>query len=121
VIRRKLAQGSGKVTAMKIRRNDEVMVISGDDKGKKGRVLAVFPDKSRVLVEGINFVKRHTRPRTGRQGGIVEKEAPIHVSNVMAIDPSSGEPTRISKQVLGDGKRQRVAKKSGEAFPQGGK
>jgi len=110
-----------KVRAMKIRRNDEVLVISGDDKGKKGRVLAVFPDKNRVLVEGVNFVKRHTRPRTGRQGGIVEKEAPIHVSNVMALDPSNGEPTRISKQILADGKRQRVAKKSGEAFPQGGK
>jgi len=120
MIKRKSALGP-KGTKMKIRRNDEVLVISGDDKGKKGRVLAVFPEKSRILVEGVNFVKRHTRPRPGRQGGIVEKEAPLHVSNVMALDPSNGEPTRISKQVLGDGKRQRIAKKSGEAFPEGGK
>jgi large subunit ribosomal protein L24 len=106
---------------MKIRRDDQVMVISGDDKGKKGRVLAVFPDKRRILVEGINFVKRHTRPRPGRQGGIVEKEAPIHVSNVMILDPANGEATRVGAQVLADGRRQRIAKKSGEAFPEGGK
>lgn len=106
---------------MKFRRNDQVVVISGDDKGKRGKILAVFPDKSRILIEGVNFVKRHTKPRPGRQGGIVEKEAPIHVSNVMIADPRSGEASRVGKQVLAGGKRQRVSKKSGEAVPEGGK
>jgi large subunit ribosomal protein L24 len=107
--------------AMKIRRNDEVVVITGEDKGKRGRVLAVFPEKRRVLVEGINFMKRHTKPRPGRQGGIVEKEAPVHVSNLMIVDPRGGAPSRIGKQVLADGKRLRIAKKSGESLPEGGK
>jgi large subunit ribosomal protein L24 len=107
--------------ALKIRRNDEVVVITGEDKGKRGRVLAVFPEKRRVLVEGVNFVKRHTKPRPGRQGGIVEKEAPIHVSNLMIVDPRGGAPSRVGKQLLADGKRQRIAKKSGEALPEGGK
>jgi large subunit ribosomal protein L24 len=106
--------------AMKIRRHDEVVVISGDDKGKRGRVLAVFPDKNRVLVEGVNFMKRHTKPRPGRQGGIVEKEAPVHVSNLMIVDPRGGA-SRIGKQVLGDGRRIRIARKSGEELPERGK
>lgn len=106
---------------MKIRRNDEVVVIAGEDKGKRGRVLAVYPEKTRVLVEGVNFMKRHTKPRPGRQGGIVEKEAPIHASNVLVVDPRSGEPSRVGTQLLENGKRQRIAKKSGEAMPQGGK
>ena len=101
---------------MKIRRFDQVMVVSGDDKGKKGKVLAVFPDKQRVLVEGVNFVKRHSRARPGQQGGIVEREAPIHVSNVMVIDPADGKATRVGHHVLSDGTRQRVARRSGEAL-----
>ena len=101
---------------MKIRRFDQVMVVSGDDKGKKGKVLAVFPDKQRVLVEGVNFVKRHSRARPGQQGGIVEREAPIHVSNVMVIDPADGKATRVGHHVLQDGTRQRVARRSGEAL-----
>jgi large subunit ribosomal protein L24 len=107
--------------AMKIRRHDEVVVITGEDKGKRGRVLAVFPDKSRVLVEGVNFVKRHTKPRPGRQGGIVEKEAPVHVSNLMIVDPRGGGASRVGKQVLADGKRIRVARKSGQELPERGK
>jgi large subunit ribosomal protein L24 len=103
---------------MKIRRFDQVMVISGDDKGKKGRVLVVFPDKQRVIVEGVNFIKRHTRARTGRQAGIVEREAPIHVSNVMLLDPADGRPSRVGHHVLQGGKRQRVARRSGEAVPE---
>jgi large subunit ribosomal protein L24 len=103
---------------MHIRRADQVIVISGDDKGKKGRVLAVYPDTQRVVVEGVNFVKRHTRATVGQQSGIVEREASIHVSNVMLIDPSDGQPSRVGHHVLSDGKRQRVARRSGEAIPE---
>jgi large subunit ribosomal protein L24 len=106
--------------AMKIRRDDTVRVIAGKDRGKTGRVLRVDPVKQRVYVEGANIVKRHTKPRTLRDtqraqelGGIVEMEGPIHVSNVMLIDPDSGEPTRVSIKRDG-GRRVRVAKKSGK-------
>lgn len=103
---------------MKIRRFDQVMVISGDDKGKKGKVLVVFAEKQRVIVEGVNFIKRHTRARAGQQAGIVEREGPIHVSNVMLLDPADGRPSRVGHQVLQDGKRQRIARRSGEAAPE---
>jgi large subunit ribosomal protein L24 len=103
---------------VKIRRFDQVVVISGDDKGKKGKVLKVFLDKQRVIVEGVNFVKRHSRARPRVQAGIIEREAPIHVSNVMLVDPSTGEPTRVGHHVLSDGRRQRIAKSSGEAVPE---
>ena len=103
---------------MKIRRFDQVIVVSGEDKGKKGKVLKVFPTSERVIVEGVNFIKRHSRARRGVQSGIIEREAPIHVSNVMLVDPASGERTRIGHHVLQDGKRQRIAKKSGEAAPE---
>jgi large subunit ribosomal protein L24 len=106
--------------ALKIRRDDMVRIITGKDRGKTGRVLRVDPKKDRVYVEGANIVKRHMRPRTLRDtqraqeiGGIVEKEGPIHVSNVMLIDPDSGEPTRVSVQREG-GRRVRVAKTSGK-------
>jgi large subunit ribosomal protein L24 len=102
---------------MKIRRFDQVVVISGEDAGKKGKVLKVLPEDERVIVEGVNFIKRHSRAKPGRQAGIVEREAPIHVSKVMLLDPASGEPTRVGRQVLADGKRQRIAKKSGEVVP----
>ena len=105
---------------LKIRRDDTVRIITGKDKGKTGRVLRVDPDKHRVYVEGANIIKRHTRPRSLRDtqraqelGGIIEKEGPIHVSNVMLIDPESGEPTRVSIKREG-GRRVRVAKKSGK-------
>jgi large subunit ribosomal protein L24 len=106
--------------ALKIRRDDTVRIISGKDRGKTGRVLRVDPKHHKVYVEGANIVKRHIRPRTLRDtqraqeiGGIVENEGPIHVSNVMLIDPDSGEPTRVS--VKRDGARRvRVAKTSGK-------
>jgi large subunit ribosomal protein L24 len=106
--------------AMRIRRDDTVRVITGKDRGRTGRVLRVDPEKQRVYVEGANIVKRHTKPRTLRDtqraqelGGIVEMEGPIHVSNVMLIDPDSGEPTRVGIKREG-GRRVRIAKKSGK-------
>ena len=101
---------------MHVKKGDKVMVISGKDKGKTGVVLEALPKKERVLVEGVNIVKKHTKPNQANpQGGIVSQEAPIHVSNVMLIDPKSGEPTRVSYKVEGD-KKVRVAKKSGEVL-----
>lgn len=105
---------------MKIKKNDTVMVIAGNDRGKTGKVLKVFPKESRVIVEGINLRKRHTKPsQRNPQGGILEKEAPIHVSNVMIIDPKTNEPTRIGAKIILDektGKKKiaRVSKASGE-------
>ena len=99
---------------MHVKKGDKVMVISGKDKGKTGVVLAAFPKKSRVLVEGINIVKKHYKPsQLNPQGGINDQEAAIHVSNVMPIDPKTGEPTRVGSKTV-DGKKVRVAKKSGE-------
>ena len=106
--------------ALKIRRDDTVRIIAGKDRGKTGRVKSVDPKRQRVYVEGANIIKRHLKPRTLRDtqraqemGGIVEMEGPIHVSNVMLIDPESGEPTRLGVNRDG-GKRVRVAKKSGK-------
>lgn len=99
---------------MHVKKDDTVIVITGKDKGKKGRVIAAYPRENRVLVEGVNMVKRHTRPnQTNPQGGIIEREAPIHVSNVMHVDPKSGQPTRIGYKILDNGKKVRIAKKSG--------
>jgi large subunit ribosomal protein L24 len=105
--------------ALKIRKDDQVKVISGKDRGKTGRVLRVDPGKQKVYVEGVNVQKRHTRPRTLRDtqraqeiGGIVEAEGPVHVSNVQLLDPKSNEPTRVTVK-REDGRRVRVAKKSG--------
>ena len=108
--------------ALKIRRDDTVRVIAGKDRGRTGRVLRVDPRKQHVYVEGANIIKRHTRPRTLRDtrrsqeiGGIVEKEGPIHISNVMLIDPGTGEPTRVG--VKRDGpRRERLSKKSGQVI-----
>jgi large subunit ribosomal protein L24 len=101
--------------AMKIRKNDIVQVISGKDRGKRGRVLRVFPSRGLVLVEGVNIQKRHTRPNPQRnvKGGILEKEGPIHVSNVQLVDPQTDRPTRVGIRRLEDGTRVRVAKRSG--------
>ena len=105
---------------MKIHKDDKVLVISGNFKGKTGKVLKVFPKENRVIVEGVNIRKRHSKPtQQNPQGGIVEKEAPINVSNVMVIDPKSGEATRIGKKIIIDdktGKKTsvRVSKVSGE-------
>jgi large subunit ribosomal protein L24 len=109
------------MAALKVRRDDTVRIIAGKDKGKTGRVLRVDPRKQKVFVEGANIIKRHTKPRTLRDtqraqelGGIVEMEGPIHISNVMLIDPDSGEPTRVGIKRGEGGKRLRVAKKSGK-------
>jgi len=100
---------------MHVKKGDKVRVISGKDKGKTGVILAAYPKESRVLVEGINIVKKHMKPsQVNPQGGINNQEAPIHVSNVMPIDPKSGNPTRVGYQTV-DGKKVRVAK-SGEVL-----
>ena len=92
------------------------MVISGKDKGKTGVILAAFPKQSRVLVEGVNIVKKHSKPsQMNPQGGIISQEAPVHVSNVMPVDPKSGETTRVGYKTV-DGKKVRVATKSGEVL-----
>ncbi len=108
------------MAAARIRRDDTVRIIAGKDRGRTGRVKSVDPKKQKVYVEGVNIVKRHIKPRTLRDtqraqelGGIVEMEGPIHISNVMLIDPSSGEPTRVGVR-REDGKRVRIAKKSGK-------
>ncbi len=108
--------------SLKIRRDDTVEVMSGKDKGKTGKVLRVEPRKNRVFVEGMNLQKRHQRPRSLRDtqraeavGGVIETEGPIHISNVMLVDPKSGKPTRVRIDRK-DGRRTRVAKKSGETF-----
>ncbi|HEX9464117.1 MAG TPA: 50S ribosomal protein L24 [Alphaproteobacteria bacterium] len=100
-------------TKMKIRKGDNVIVITGRDKGKTGSVLRVFPVENRVLVQGVNMVKRHTSPRPGQTGGIVEKENPIHASNVSLVDPKDNKPTRVGYKII-DGRKLRVALRSGE-------
>jgi large subunit ribosomal protein L24 len=99
----------------RIKKNDEVIVMSGKDRGKKGRILRVDLENDRVFVEGLNIVKRHQRPTPGRPdaiAGVIEREGPIHASNVMLLDPKDGKPTRIGFE-LQDGKRYRVARRSG--------
>ncbi len=100
-------------TKMKIRKGDTVVVLTGRDRGKTGEVLRVFPDENRALVQGVNVVKRHTRPRPGQAGGIVEKENPIHASNLSLVDPKDQKPTRIGFKVV-DGRKVRFARRSGE-------
>jgi large subunit ribosomal protein L24 len=102
--------------AAKIKKGDRVVVTTGRDKGKKGEVLRLFPKDERALVSGINVVKRHQRQTARQQAGIISKEAPVHLSNLAHIDPKSGEPTRVGFKVLGDGRKVRFAKKSGEVI-----
>jgi large subunit ribosomal protein L24 len=102
--------------AAKIKKGDRVIVLAGKDKGRQGQVLKVLPKDDRVLVGGVNMVKRHTKPTQGDpQGGIKNKEATLHISNVAFVDPKSGEPTRVGFR-FEDGKKVRVAKKSGEVI-----
>jgi large subunit ribosomal protein L24 len=96
-----------------IKKGDVVMVMAGADKGKQGNVMEVFHAKQRVIVEDVNIVKKHRKPTQSTPGGIVEIPAPIHVSNVMLIDPKSGDPTRVGRKIV-DGKSVRYSKKSGE-------
>ena len=101
----------------KIRKDDEVIVLTGRDKGKRGAVLRVVTRTDRVLVEGVNVTKRHVKPTQGDpQGGIVEREAPIHISNVALVDPESDRPTRVRYKNLEDGRKVRVAARSGEVI-----
>ena len=102
--------------SLKIRREDEVVVISGKDKGKTGKVIRVEPDKGRVYVEGLNMIKRHQRPVAGSpnlQVGVIEKEGPIHVSNVAIVDPKDHKPTRVGHTTNEQGQRVRVTRRSG--------
>lgn len=102
--------------AVKIKKGDRVVVTTGRDKGKKGEVIKVFPKEDRALVSGVNMVKRHQRQTQTQQGGIVNKEAPIELSNIAHVDPKTGAPTRVGFKVLGDGRKVRFAKKSGEVI-----
>jgi large subunit ribosomal protein L24 len=108
---------------MRVRKDDDVIVIGGKDRGKTGRVLRVDPKKHKVYVEGLNIVKRHMRPQQVRDaqraeqvGGVIEKEGPIHVSNVMLVDPKENKPTRVGVERDDDGTRRRVARRSGSRF-----
>ena len=104
--------------ATPIRRNDNVVVITGKDRGKRGRVLKVLPEKNRLVVEGVNIIKRHTKPNPQRniKGGIAEREASIHVSNVMIVSPDDDKRTRIGSKLLDDGERVRIGRRSGEVL-----
>lgn len=98
-----------------IKKGDTVMVITGESKGQKGRVLEVIRDKERALVEGVNVVSKHTKPNSkAPQGGILKKEAPVHISNLMLVDPASGKPTRVGRKLNSKNKLVRYSKKSGE-------
>ncbi len=99
---------------LRIKKGDEVIVVTGREKGKKGSVLKVMPKDRRLLVQGVNMVKRHTRPSQSNPGGIIEKEGSLHVSNVAHVDPKTGEPTRVGYRSLDDGRKVRFAKRSCE-------
>ncbi len=100
-----------------LRKNDRVMVMTGKDRGKVGKIIAILTKKNRALVEGANIVKRHTKPGPNTRGGILEKEASIHLSNLMLICPKCTDPVRISRKILEDGTKVRVCKRCGEAIP----
>ena len=100
----------------KVKKGDQVFVLSGKDKGKKGEIIKMIPQDNRVIVQGVNFVKRHSAPSQAGAGGIVEKEAPIHVSNVALVDPKEDTATRVGYRKLEDGRKVRFAKKSGEVI-----
>jgi large subunit ribosomal protein L24 len=101
---------------MKIKTGDQVVVLTGRDKGKKGEVIRAIPTESRVVVKGVNTVKKHQKPTQTAPGGIEEKELPIHVSNVALADPKTGKPTKVGYKVAKDGKKSRVARASGETI-----
>jgi large subunit ribosomal protein L24 len=102
--------------AAKIKKGDRVIVLAGRDKGREGEVLQVLPKLDRAVVRGVNVVKRHQRQTARDQGGIVDKEAPIHLSNLALRDPSDGKPTRVGFRILEDGRKVRFAKRSGEVI-----
>ena len=100
--------------AAKIKKGDKVVVLAGRDKGRSGEVVQVIPTEDRAVVRGVNIVKRHTRQSGTQEGGIISKEAPIHLSNLAVADPKDGKPTRVGFKVLDDGRKVRVAKRSGD-------
>jgi large subunit ribosomal protein L24 len=99
--------------ATPIRKNDSVLVITGKDRGKRGRVLRVLPEKNRLIIEGVNIIKRHTKPNPGKniKGGIIEREASVHASNVQLVCPDCGAQTRVGRKILGDGRKVRICRK----------
>jgi large subunit ribosomal protein L24 len=99
--------------AAKIRKGDKVVVLSGRDKGRTGEVVQVMPTQDRALVRGVNMVKRHQRQSASQEGGIISKEASVHLSNIAIADPKDGKPTRVGFKIMNDGKKVRVAKRSG--------
>jgi large subunit ribosomal protein L24 len=112
-----MAQPKGRFK-IRLRKNDLVEVIAGKDAGKRGRILKVLRDRNRVIVQGVGFIKRHTRPNPQRniKGGIAEREAPIHVSNVMIVSPDDDKRTRVGFKLLADGRKVRVSRRSGEVL-----
>jgi large subunit ribosomal protein L24 len=101
---------------LKIRKGDKVVVLAGRDKGSRGEVVKVFPSENRAVVEGVNMVRRHQKQSASQEGGIISKEASIHVSNLAIEDPKDGEPSRIGYKILDDGRKVRFAKRSGEVI-----
>jgi large subunit ribosomal protein L24 len=101
-------------TKLKIKKGDKVVVLAGRDKGKKGEIVKVFPSENKAVVRGINVVRRHQKQSASREGGIISKEAPIHISNIAVEDPKDGEPSRVGFRILEDGRKVRFAKRSGE-------
>ena len=106
------------MSALKIKKGDNVIVLTGRDKGKRGEVIEIRPKENRALVRGVNVVRRHQRQSATQEGGIVSKEGPIAVSNLAIADPKDGKPTRVGFKTLADGKKIRVAKRSGEQIPE---
>ena len=102
--------------AAKIKKGDKVIVLTGRDKGKSGEVIEVRPAESRALVRGVNMVRRHQRQTAALQGGIISREAPVHLSNLSIADPKDGKPTRIGFKILKDGRKVRIARRSGESI-----
>jgi large subunit ribosomal protein L24 len=106
------------MTASKIKKGDKVVVLAGRDKGKSGEVIEVRPKEHRALVRGVNMVRRHQRQSASQEGGIISKEGPIDLSNIAVEDPKDGKPTRVGFKILNDGKKVRIAKRSGEQIPE---
>ena len=106
------------MSASKIKKGDKVVVLAGRDKGKSGEVIEVRPSERRALVRGVNMVRRHQRQSASQEGGIISKEGPIDLSNIAVEDPKDGKPTRVGFKVLNDGKKVRIAKRSGEQIPE---
>ena len=106
------------MASLKIKKGDHVIVVSGRDKGKHGEVVEMRPDENRAIVRGVNVVRRHQRQTASQEGGIISKEAPIHISNLAIEDPKDGKPTRVGFKFLEDGTKVRFAKRSGELIPE---